>query len=288
MINKSALFLISVIVICVMACDWDENNIMLPFSQTWKAPMGYDDSGAARSINVAAVCFSMDISPDINRDKIVSFIDTIKTEKPDVRLILFPETALGYAYRSSNPSEYQKSVAETIPGATTNLISEKANEHQIYISFGITEKSGDDLYNSQVLIGPDGTIVSVHHKYYLTAVDKENGFKAGNKLTLDIIDGIKVATIICFDIQNLELNKKIHESGAELVLYPVANSNEMPANLFPPYYKFTYTWHLSADRVGSEDGIVFDGVLFLSSPGGKLEVNSRGKEGYIYGAVKCR
>jgi len=259
-----------------------------PFSQTWVAPMEYDDSGATRSLNVAAVCLNVDISPDVNRNKILAFIDRIKAERPDVRLILFGETTLGYAYRPSNPSGYQKSIAETVPGATTDLISQKAIEYQIYISFGMVEKSGEDLYNSQVLIGPDGTILSVHHKYYLTPTDKENGVKAGNSLTLNVIDNIKVATIICYDVQNLELNRKIHDSGAELVLYPVANSNELPANIFPPYYHFTYSWMLSADRVGNEDGTGYDGRLFLSAPSGEHRIMQTGKETYIYGVVKCR
>jgi len=281
------LFLISCLVFLLSACDWDKDNIMPPFSQTWKAPMEYDDSGATRFLNVAAVGFDVDLSPEINRDKIITLIDKVKLEQPDIRLILFPETTLGYCYRSSNLSEYVKSIAETIPGETTNLLSQKAIEHQIYISLGMVQKSGNDLFNSQVLISPDGTILSIHHKYYLTPIDEMSGFKAGNyPITLNVIDNIKVATIICHDVQSVAVNKEIDKSCAELVLYPVANTSNMPANLFPPYYKFTYTWHLSANRMGNEDGLDFDGFLFLSSPGGKLEKKSVYKEGYIYGEVK--
>jgi predicted amidohydrolase len=285
--NQKILFLLCFILLLITACDWDENNILPPFSQTWKAPMKYDDNGATRTINVAAVSFEVNISPEVNRNKIVTFIEKIKTEQPEIRLILFPETILGYYYRSSNPSEYQNSIAETIPGITTDIISLKAIEHQIYVSFGMVEKSGEDIYNSQVLIDPNGNIISVYHKRYFTGWDKENGFKVGNNFTVDVIDNIKVATIICYDIHNLEINRKIHNSGAELVLHPVANTANTTNILFPKY-KFTYTWHLSANRVGKEDDINYDGMLYLTSPGGEIIKMSIDKEYYIYGIVKCR
>ena len=182
--------------IFVIACE--EGMIQSPFSQQWGTP-GYDESGATRSLNVAAVSFNVDTSPEINRNKMIHFIDKIKTEQPNVRLILFPETTLGYYYRPSNPKEYQKSIAETIPGETTDVLSLKAIENQIYISFGMVEKAGEGLFNSQVLIGPDGSILSVHHKNHFIDWDKENGFKAGSGITVNVIDNIKVATIICYD-----------------------------------------------------------------------------------------
>jgi hypothetical protein len=87
--NKVAILLLSCIVICVMACDWDENNIMPPFSQTWKALMGYDGSGATRLLNVAAVGFDADLSPEINRNKIIAFYEFIITKSNGTPNIYF-------------------------------------------------------------------------------------------------------------------------------------------------------------------------------------------------------
>ena len=159
--------------------------------------------------------------------------NSINAEHPDVRLILFPETTLGYYYRRSNLAEYQRSIAETIPGITTNVISQKAYEHQIYISFGMVELSGEVLFNSQVLIGPDGLIRSVYRKRNLVPQDRRNGFTEGRDFVLDIIDNIKVATIICADIDSLRVNRDIHRSGAELVLLPVATETSPLNNLLP-------------------------------------------------------
>jgi len=283
--NSKKILIIACIGICIISCDHD--LITVPGSYTWRAPPVYDDSGVTRTLKVAAVSFDVDLSPEVNCNKIIAFIDKIKTEKLDVRLILFPETTLGYYYRSSNPFEYQKSIAETIPGVTTNAVCLKAIEYQIYISFGMVEISGDDLYNSQVLIDPYGTILSVHHKNNFIDWDKENGFKAGSDITLNVIDGIKVATIICYDYMSYKINKKIHASGAELVLLPVANTTSFISDL-NPLGQFIYTWVLSANRVGKEDGIDYDGLLFLNTPSGETRIKTIGMEGYIYGEVRCK
>jgi predicted amidohydrolase len=150
----------------------------------------------------------------------------------------------------------------------------------------MAEKSGEYLYNSQVLIDPDGTIVSVYRKRYLTPRDKRSGFKAGNHFTLDVIDNIKVATIICADTDNLKVNRDIHSSGAELVLLPVATETS-PINVLLPW-QWTYTWVLSANRIGKEDGTKYDGMLSLTTPSGEWRIRVTGREGYIYGVVRCR
>jgi len=287
--NKFVSVILCFLTICIMSCgDFSDAGILQPFSQFWQAEPIYDDSGSTRSLNVAAVSLEVDLSPELNRQKMVFYLDKIKSEQPNIRLILFPEAILGFYYKPSNPFEYQSLIAETIPGETTNVISQKAIEHQIFVSFGMVEKSDGFLYNSQVLIAPDGNILSVYRKIFITSDDKENGITAGNDVFVNIIDNIKVATIICHDINSLEINRKIHASGAELILLPMAWSDTVsPYTVFLPY-QFTYTWILWANRFGNEDGINYNGLLSLTAPSGERRIRTTGKEGYIYGVVKCR
>ena len=276
-------------IFCFTSCDiLDEDYILSPFSQHWKAQMEYDDSGATRTLDVAAVSLNIDLLPDVNRNKMINFIDKIVQEQPTVRLILFGETMLGYYYRPSNPSEYQQSIAETIPGETSNLISLKAIEHGIYISFGIVEKSGDNIFNSQILIRPDGEIASVYRKQYLNPEDKKNGFSAGESIFIDFIDNIKVATIICFDAASRNVNEQIYMSGAELVLFPSAISSTTPTLFYPLRPQHIQTWLLLANRVGDEDGIEYNGSIYLSTPSGVNRAKMTGTEGYIFGQVRCK
>ena len=266
----------------------DEDYILSPFSQHWKAPMEYDDSEATRILNVAAVSLIVDSEPDVNRNKIITFIDKIVSEQPAVRLILFGETTLGYYYRPSSPSDYQNSIAETIPGMTTDLISQKAIEHQVYISFGMVESSGDNIYNSQILINPNGEIESVYRKQYLNPEDKNSGFSAGGGISIDIIDNIRVATIICFDSASKNVNEQIQASGAELVLFSSALSGNIPESFYPLRPRHIQTWLLLANRAGNEDGIEYTGSIYLSTPSGVNRVEMTGGEGYVFGQVRCR
>jgi hypothetical protein len=95
--NKGVAFLIIGIVIGVMACEgFDEDSLSPHISHFWMVPPKFDDSGATKSLNVASVSFYVSPSPEVNRDKMVYFINKIKSEQPNVRLILFPETTLGY------------------------------------------------------------------------------------------------------------------------------------------------------------------------------------------------
>lgn len=279
--NKVYLLLMCGAAICFVACDKD--NLSFAFSQSWNT-LPFDDSGATKFLNVAAVSMESNQLPEVNRDKIAYFIDKIKSEQPNVRLILFPEIALGYYYMPSNPLEYQESIAETVPGVTTNILSAKAVEHQIYISIGMAEKHGAEMYNAQVLIAPDGTIASVYHKQNLTSWDIESGFKAGDKVNVDIIDNIKVTTIICSDNNSVKIHKQIHELGAELVLLPEATPTNLSDNWKMP--SFTYSWTLQSSRIGNEEEIFYRGLLYLIAPSGEYKVKKIGQEGYIYGEVK--
>jgi len=55
-----------------------------------------------------------------------------------------------------------------------------------------------------------------------------------------------------------------------------------------PNANYVNAWVLSANRIGNEDGNTYDGMLYLSTPSREPRVVSTGKEGYIYGVVKCR
>jgi len=74
--GKIKLVFLSIFVICVMFID--EDRIFPFFAYHWQAHPRYDDRGATRSLNVAAVSFNVDLSPEVNRNRIVYFIDKVK------------------------------------------------------------------------------------------------------------------------------------------------------------------------------------------------------------------
>lgn len=75
------------------------------------------------------------------------------------QIACFPESVLlGWI----NPDAHQ--LAEPIPGPITERLSEWARRHEIMICIGMDEKDGDKLYDSAVLIGADGKLLTRHRK----------------------------------------------------------------------------------------------------------------------------
>ena len=60
-------------------------------------------------------------------------VEETKRDRPDVCLIFFGETILGWFYKKGETREYHESIAETVPGPTTEFIAELANMHDVCI-----------------------------------------------------------------------------------------------------------------------------------------------------------
>jgi len=177
-------------------------------------------SQSKKILQVATVAMTPDLDPKVSRDRIRQIVEDTKCDHPDVRLILFGETILGWFYKEGETKEYHESIAETVPGITTEFIGELAKAHDVYISFGLSEKSEAKLYNAQVLISPTGEVVAKHRKFWI----KNKVFSPGNqKLTTADIDGVKVAILICADARSLKLLRAIRRERVDLVLASLAD-----------------------------------------------------------------
>ena len=99
---------------------------------------------------------------ETNVDRMIGWLDDERTQA--AKLVVFPECAVsGYCFESKTEAMY---VAEPIPGPSTERLLVAAKQHDKFLAFGMLERSGDDLYNSCVLLGPNG-IVGVYRKIHL-------------------------------------------------------------------------------------------------------------------------
>jgi predicted amidohydrolase len=132
-------------------------------------------------------------------------------------LIVLPELATsGYLFLSR---EEVAELAEPIPGPTTELLGEIARERELYIALGLPERSGDALYNSAVLLGPEG-IVAHYRKAHLFYEEKRY-FQAGDTpFPLCEIKGVKVGLLICFDHIFPEAARTLALKGAQIIAHP--------------------------------------------------------------------
>ncbi|MFW9852249.1 MAG: carbon-nitrogen hydrolase family protein [Candidatus Thorarchaeota archaeon] len=239
----------------------------------------YNISKATKKLKIATTSITCDEDPEKNRQKMVDLIEEIKQSHPDVELIVFGETIHGWFFNFKKTAEYHHKIAETVPGKTTDILSELALQNNIYISFGINEKEKEYYYNSQVLIDPSGKITAVHRKRAM----RESFFTPGDKpVTVTQIKDIKTGIVICYDVQSKEVNKALRQNKLELIIHSLAD-DEDPRWFGIGYLARSYdAWLVNANRFGEEGGHYWNGWLTITNPLGKICISGKEKEQYLY------
>lgn len=223
---------------------------------------------------VATVAMTPDWDPQISRDRMEQIVEETTQEYPDVRLILFGEVILGWFYKNDETQEYHESIAETVPGPTTEFIAELTKRHDVYISFGLSEREDGKLYNAQVLISPDGNVVAKHRKFWI----RNKVFTSGDRqLTTAYVDGIKVAMLICADARSLKLLRAIRRQRVDVVLASLADyaTSEKVNQLMGAFYD---AWTIVANRYGEEPPLMWRGLITITDPWARLRASGMGKE----------
>ncbi len=232
------------------------------------------DSRLSTTLSVATVAMTPDLDPQISRDRMKRLVGETMCEHPDVRLILFGETILGWFYMKGETRDYHESIAESVPGATTDFIGDLAKAHDVYISFGLSEKTETKLYNAQVLISPTGEVIAKHRKFRI----RNKIFAPGDrKLTTATVDGVKVAILICADARSLTLLRAIRRERVDIVLASLADwaTNTRINQLMGSFYD---AWTMVANRYGNEDAIMWHGLISITDPWARLRASGMSKE----------
>lgn len=237
----------------------------------------------AQSLNVATVCMTPNLDPLMSLQRMEQVIEEIKQEHPDTRLILFGETILGWFYKKGETQSYQESIAETIPGPATTTIGRLAQEHDCYISFGLSERADGKLFNAQVVISPEGDVIAKHRKIQI----RNKVFTPGAQelVTVDI-DGFKTALLICADARSPWLRREIRRAKADIVLASLADYatssrlNQLLGTLYD-------SWIIVSNRYGAEPPITWHGLITVTDPWACLHGSSLGRESVLVQKILC-
>ncbi|RPH46139.1 MAG: carbon-nitrogen hydrolase family protein, partial [Planctomycetota bacterium] len=136
--------------------------------------------------------------------------------KADCDVALFPECSLaGWLSASA------RSAAEEIPGPVTRKIAEAAKRHTMAVVVGLEERDGDRVYNSAVMIGPDGEILARHRKINELEIGLQV-YTRGGSLGVFEFEGRTMALDICADSWNPVVTDALVAMGARVILSPSA------------------------------------------------------------------
>lgn len=153
------------------------------------------------------------------------------------KIVCTPEAALqGYARVDLPPGASPDSpqliaerskilaAAEPIPGPATQRLSALAKELGIWIVFGMDENRSGKLFNTAILMNPQGQIVGTYSKVHLQNWMVASGVNHGDGFPVWEVEigGLKtkVGIEICYDIQHPEATLELALGGAEIVFNP--------------------------------------------------------------------
>lgn len=161
-------------------------------------------------------------SPRANREEFAPFLQNAADQKADLVVLGETLTAVGV----SQPPE---SIAEPIPGPTTDYFSDLARRHRLHLVFSLHERADHLIYNTAVLIDPEGKRVGKYRKVCLPHAEVEGGTAPGSEYPVFETRLGKIGLMICYDGFFPEVARELSQRGAEVIAWPVWGCNPLLA-----------------------------------------------------------
>ncbi len=247
-----------------------------------------------REISIAVV----QMSPKLNESsenllKMSEMIGKIASQEK-VDLIVFPELITSGNELGLRFTE----LAQRVPGPTVNLIAQRANDYGVYVAFGMVTKERVEsvLYNSAILIGPDGELVDVYNKVHLRG-EERMAFREGIRLSVNDTEVGTIGMLLGYDLAFPEMTRSLVLDGADMILvmanWEVNYMDEWKTYLRSRAYENS-VYIVGANRVGEDITLNFGGESMVVGPRGQIFASMADetdpetgapKEGYIVAKI---
>ena len=163
-------------------------------------------------------------------------------------LIVLPELCFsGYFFRSKE--ELLQYSDERIQKKIISELQQIAKNNELYIVAGIAEQEGDKLYNSAILVGPEGCIGN-HKKVNLTINEKI--FDSGRTFEVINLGKVKIGIVICFESWFPESYRLLSLQGAQIICCPSNFGGPMTPDVLKIRSLENKVYTILANRTGSE------------------------------------
>ncbi|MBG6184986.1 putative amidohydrolase [Arthrobacter sp. CAN_A214] len=152
-------------------------------------------------------------------------------------------------------------------------IAEIASAHGIAILAGVPEFTDDGVFNTSLLVTPEGQRLMQHRKYQLFGELDRGLFLAGDHpVTTCIYRGVRLGTMICYDVEFPETVRAAALAGVEVLLVPTAqmegfehvNDVVISARAWDNGLYLAYI-----NRIGREEDLTYIGRSVMCDPKGR-------------------
>jgi predicted amidohydrolase len=174
-------------------------------------------------------------------------------------------------------------VAEPIPGPATERLGEAARRNKIWVVAGLTERAGDIVYNTAVLLNRQGQVAGTYRKTHLPREEWKEGVRPGQEYPVFDTDFGRIAIQICYDWFFPEPAALFALKGAEIIFAPTWG-NTLPDRDGRVDGETTF-------RVRARDnGVymvpsVYDGSSLVIDPMGRILASNAGRAGVFWAEV---
>ncbi|HYR23390.1 MAG TPA: nitrilase-related carbon-nitrogen hydrolase [Chthoniobacterales bacterium] len=209
-------------------------------------------------------------------------------KKSGAEVVVFPEM-VDTGYSMPVIEEHAKKWSD---GAVPEL-QKIAKEISIAIIAGISDRDGASIFNSQVLVNAKGEIVAKYRKTHLVTaapLDERVCLSPGNEFVSCKIDNFNVGLSICYDLRFPEMARTlVVERGANVIVnssaWPVVRAEHLRILALARAVE-NQSYFIIANRVGTDDGVMFCGSSVIVDPSGAvLAAAPADREEIIYGEI---
>lgn len=208
-------------------------------------------------------------------------------KREGAHLVCFPETSI---YGWVNPEAHI--MASAIPGKDSDILCNLAKKYEVFICIGLCEKDGEDLFDSTILIDPDGKILLKHRKINILTELMNPPYSKGTGVQAVDTEFGRIGIMICADSFLPELVDQMKDLNPDIVLIPygwAASVNAWPQHGESLKNTITYvaktvqcpvigTDGLGMITHGSWDGMVFGGQSYAIDSDGSVLAKGRDRE----------
>lgn len=162
-------------------------------------------------------------------------------------------------------------------------LGKRAAEHRMHIVSGYVEDTGEALFNSAILIGPDGRKIGQARKRFLWHVDQD-WYQPGEEVKTFPTEIGRIGLLICAEARVPEIIATLTHQGAELIAMPTCwiNNARQPGQFYNPQTDFLIEARarefgvpfVCADKSGMEMTMGYVGQSCVVTPDGATVVKA--------------
>lgn len=226
--------LIIVVLVDCLSAQEVRNSETIPQLNRKKLP--------GRQVKVAAICIGFGGERDVKLKMAIDHLHTAGQNGVDIACL---------------PEEFAGTVAEPVPGPTTEAVAKLAKQYNMYVICPIREQAGDKQYNTAVLIDRKGKIAGYYRKIFVFWGEGLHLSTEGVK-AFDTDFG-RISILTCFDLNYPELWHQCDDLDVDIVFWPSAYGGGSPLNAYAILYHY-YIVPVGAGNIIDITGRTFEKI----------------------------